>query len=177
MPRYGFIHDRLEIKILILYIAARLPGAVPLETLTDLILCDDGVDYFEFMTCLDELVETGHLELVDGKKYTITQKGLDNEAVMASSIAYSVRMKVNKNVVPYVQQLQRDALVKADYRARSDGTCDLSLSLDDSSGRILELNLLVPDEASARRIQKNFKANAESMFHRLYEAVSADPEP
>ena len=171
MPRYGFIHDRLDIKILILYIAARLPGSVPLETLTDLVMCDDGVDYFEFMTCLDDLVRTGHMELVGGTKYTITQKGLESESAAASSIAYSVRMKVNKNVVPYVEQLKRDALVKAEHKVRNDGTCTVSLSLSDNSGSILNLDMLTPDEESARKIERNFKLNAERLYHSVYDTI------
>lgn len=176
MPRYGFIHDRLDIKILILYIAARLPGSVPLETLTDLIMCDDGVDYFEFMTCLDDLVRTGHMELVSGTKYTITQKGLDAEAAAASSIAYSVRMKVNKNVIPYVEQLRRDALVKTEHSARADGTCTVSLSLSDDSGAIFNLEMLSPDEDSAKKIERNFKLNAEQLYHSVYEVLCSNSE-
>ena len=36
----GFIQDKLEIKFLILYIAARIEEAVPFDTMLDLTLCD-----------------------------------------------------------------------------------------------------------------------------------------
>ena len=35
MGRLGFIHEKLDIKILILYILRRLPGTVDPETLAD----------------------------------------------------------------------------------------------------------------------------------------------
>lgn len=48
MTARGFIQDKLEIKFLILYLAARVIEPVPFDTLLDLTLCDDAVDYFRF---------------------------------------------------------------------------------------------------------------------------------
>ncbi|EJW93152.1 hypothetical protein EVA_18741, partial [gut metagenome] len=58
MSSLGFIHDKLEIKFLILYIAARVIEPVPFDTVLDLTMCDDGVDYFDFSECLTDLVKT-----------------------------------------------------------------------------------------------------------------------
>ena len=74
MARYGFIHDKLDIKFLVLYLTARLAGPVDFATLTDLTMCDAGVDYFDFAEAVSELVKTGHLALEDGC-YSITEKG------------------------------------------------------------------------------------------------------
>ena len=70
----GFISDKLEIKLLILYIADRLVEAAPFEVLQELSMCDQGVDYFAFSDCLADLVRTEHLTLKDDK-YLITRKG------------------------------------------------------------------------------------------------------
>ena len=61
MSSYGFISGKLEIKFLILYIAARIVEPVPFETLQELSMCDEGVDYFGFSECLADLVRTEHL--------------------------------------------------------------------------------------------------------------------
>ena len=52
----GFIHDKLEIKFLILYITARVIEPIPFDTVWDLAMCDEGVDYFDFAECLSDLV-------------------------------------------------------------------------------------------------------------------------
>ena len=59
----SFIHDKLEIKFLILYIAARVSGQSPWRGMQELTLCDSGIDYFSFSECLNDLVQTEHLTL------------------------------------------------------------------------------------------------------------------
>ena len=73
MDRFGFIHEKLDIKILILYILNQLPSPVDAQTLSELVFCDDGIGYFDYSDCLAELVETNHIEEKRGK-YRITEK-------------------------------------------------------------------------------------------------------
>ena len=56
MAPKGFIQDKLEIKFLILYLAARVIEPVPFDTMLDLTLCDDAIDYFDFSDCLGQKV-------------------------------------------------------------------------------------------------------------------------
>ena len=74
----GFIHDKLEIKFLILYLAARIVEPVPFDTLLELSMCDDGINYFNFSECLADLVRTNHLDLSQDGLYSITEKGMKN---------------------------------------------------------------------------------------------------
>lgn len=74
MARVGFIHDKLDIKFLVLYIMSRVVSPIDMPTLTDLTMCDEGVDYFAFAEAVHELVDTEHLVLKDDL-YSITEKG------------------------------------------------------------------------------------------------------
>ena len=64
--RFGFIHEKLDIKLLILFILRRLPGVVDRSMLTELVQCDGGVGYFDFSDCLSELVDAGQVEECEG---------------------------------------------------------------------------------------------------------------
>ena len=86
MGRVGFIQDKLEIKFLILYVAARLIEPVPFEAMQELTMCDDGIDFFDFSECLSNLVESQHLTLSDDGLYAITEKGLHNGAIFEPSL-------------------------------------------------------------------------------------------
>ena len=62
MDQYGFIHEKLDIKLLILFVLRRLPGVVEHETLRGLVMCDGGIGYFDYTDCLSELVTGGNVE-------------------------------------------------------------------------------------------------------------------
>ena len=87
----GFIHDKLEIKFLILYITARVIEPIPFDTVWDLAMCDEGVDYFDFAECLSDLVRTEHLTLSADGLYAITDKGREATRIFEKQLPYPVR--------------------------------------------------------------------------------------
>lgn len=117
----GFIHDKLEIKFLILYITARVIEPIPFDTVWDLAMCDEGVDYFDFAECLSDLVRTEHLTLSADGLYAITDKGLRNSRICESSLPYSVRLRCDKNLAACNRHLRRKSQVKASTEKRPNG--------------------------------------------------------
>ena len=139
MSRTGFIHDKLDIKFLVLYLMARVASPVDFPTLADLTFCDDGVEYFDFAESVAELVDTEHLTLEDGK-YSITDKGRRNGKICESSLAFSVRRKCDQNLARVNGVLRRDAQVRTELLPREDGGVTLRLILDDDKGNIMTLD-------------------------------------
>ena len=167
MGQFGFITDKLEIKLLILYIASRLAGPVPFEVLQELSMCDDGVDYFGFSECLADLVRTEHLTLSEDGLYAITEKGRHNSAVCETSIAYTVRMQVEKDLVSHNEQIKRRNLVSAKMEPRSKGGYTVTLGLSDELDDLMKLELMVTREEMARDLQRRFQANAEVLYSKI----------
>ena len=97
----GFIQDKLEIKFLILYIAARVTEPLTPEDMQDLTMCDDGIDYFDYAECLNDLVKTEHLRLTEEGRYAITDKGMKNSQICESSLPLSVRQRSDRNIAAY----------------------------------------------------------------------------
>ena len=87
LESHGFIHDELELKFLLLYITARLIEPVTFDVILDIAMCDEGVNYFAFSKCLDDLVQSDHLTLSNDGKYAITEKGIRNSQICESSLA------------------------------------------------------------------------------------------
>ena len=167
MNGFGFISDKLEIKFLILYIAARVVGPVPFEVLQDLSMCDGGVDYFRFSECLADLVRTEHLTLDAAGLYAITEKGRQNSAACESSLPYTVRMQVERNLVAHNERLKRRELVEARVEERSEGGYIVELSLRDELDELMGLRLLVTRQEMAQDLQKRFQARAEELYTKI----------
>jgi hypothetical protein len=170
MPRFGFIHDKLDIKFLVLYILSRVAAPIDFSTLTDLVMCDDGVDYFDYATAVAELVDSGHLALEDGL-YSATEKGRRNGTICESSLSYSVRVKCDKNLARLNATLRRDAQVRAEILPRPEGDFTLRLSLDDEGGNLLTVELLTASELQASHLAEQFRAHPEQVYNGVLEVL------
>ena len=93
MEGYQNFQEKLDIKILILFILRRLPDAVTRETLTDLALSEGNAGYFEYSECLAELVDSHQVEQ-EGNLYKISERGARNCEIVESSLPMTVRQKM-----------------------------------------------------------------------------------
>ena len=150
----GFIQDQLEIKFLILYIAARVVEPVPFDTILDLTLCDDAIDYFEFSDCLADLVRTGHLTLSADGLYAITEKGRRNSAICETS--------------------RRQRQVRASAEQRPNGTYTVKLALNDDKGSVMDLRLMVVDQAQAKAVAQRFRKSPEKLYGQIIRLLLED---
>ena len=74
MERHGFIRDILDVKVLILFVMARIDAPADADTIYALCFQDDCLSYFDVKEALPQLVQSGHLEEHNGR-YSITEKG------------------------------------------------------------------------------------------------------
>lgn len=171
MDHFGFIHEKLDIKILILFILRRLPGVVDPTTLSDLCRqCDDGVGYFDYSDCVAELIDNG-LIAENEEGFAITGKGAKNVDLVETSIPYSVRSKAVKLLEPERIRLQRLAMITAKHETEPGG-CFVTLAMSDGEGEIIRLRLLCGGEEQAKKIEKNFRRGAEGYYQRFVEMLS-----
>ena len=168
----GFIHDKLEIKFLILYIAARVSEPLPPEGMQELTMCDDGIDYFAYAECLNDLVQTEHLRLTEEGCYAITPKGLKNSEICESSLPYSVRLRTDRNVAEYNRRLLRKKQVQSRVIPRENGSYVVELQLRDDVDSILRLELTAATEAMARDLAEPLHIPAY-----VYDPVAVDEMP
>ncbi len=165
MEQFGFVREELDIKILILYILARLPGPVDRESLADIVFCDGAINYFSFSECLSELISTGHIMKERGK-YEITAKGREDGAMIETSLPISVRDNADMGMLPVAERISREAMIRTKHTKEPSGTV-VRLSLSDGKGIIFDLSALVGDEEQAKQIEKKFRLNAEEYYIRI----------
>lgn len=163
----GFIRESLELKCLILYVAARASEPLMLTELQSLTMIDDGVDYFSFTQCLNELVQTEHIEIDSCERYVITAKGVKNSLITADSLPQSVRMKADRVVETFNRELLRRAQVGARVEKRDNGTYTLALHLSDDVDDLMELRVMVNSEEQAKALADKFRETPEEVYQKL----------
>ena len=171
--RHGFIHEKLDIKLLILFILSRLPAPCDRGTLDELCQqCDNGVGYFDYSDCLGELMLSGHISEED-EEYAITEKGLHDARTVESSLPYSVRAKALKLIEPVETRLARAAMIRSEIENGEDGW-RVKLGMSDGKGEIISLDLLVSDEAQEKKKKKRFRRSAEELYQQIVELLAEE---
>lgn len=165
MKRHGFIHDMMDVKVLILYVAARSSYPMTIQEIYELCYQDECLSYFDVCTAIPEMVASGHLKKLEDERYEITEKGRQDGAITADSVAYTVRQRAENAVARFNRQLRRSSFVKTQVIPRENGECSVVMALDDEMGNLMTLELVAPDQRQAVRLTKQFETKAELIYN------------
>lgn len=165
MQRLGFIHDMLDVKVLILYVMARVNYPVDVQQIYELSYQDDCLSYFDVCTAVPEMVNSGHLKEQENNCYVITEKGKADGALTEDSIAFTVKQRAENAVSRFNRQIRRSSFVKTQIIPRESGDFSVLMSLDDEAGNLMTLELMAPNQRQAVRLGKLFEKKAEAVYN------------
>lgn len=165
MQRLGFIHDMMDVKVLILYVAARSGYPLTMQEMYELCYQDECLSYFDICTALPEMVTSGHLRLTEDEKYEITEKGKEAAELTEDSIAFSVRQRAENAVAKFNRQIRRSSYVRHQIVQRDSGDYSVLMSLDDDMGNLMHLELYAPNQRQGIRLGRLFEKKAEDIYN------------
>ena len=179
MQRLGFIHDMLDVKVLVLFVMARVNYPVNTQEIYELCYQDDCLSYFDVCTAVPEMVKSGHLEDLSNDQYQITEKGRADGALTEDSIAYTVKCRAENAVARFNRQIRRSSFVKTQILPRDSGEYSVIMTLDDELSSLMTLELAAPNQRQAVRLAKLFENKAENVYNLvmnelLYEDEESD---
>ena len=165
MQRLGFIHDMMDVKVLILYVMSRVNYPVTVQQIYELCYQDDCLSYFDVCTAVPEMVASLHLQEVDNDCYEITPKGKETGVLTQDSIAFTVRHRAENAVNRFNRQIRRSSFVKTQIIPRENGDFSVIMALDDEVGNLMTLELMAPNQRQAVRLGRLFEKKAETIYN------------
>ena len=165
MQRHGFIHDMMDVKVLILFVTARTNYPMTTQEIYEVCYQDECLSYFDVCTAIPEMVSSGHLKKVEGEHYEITEKGKQDGALTEDSVAFTVRQRAENAVARFNRQLRRSSFIKTHVIPRENGECSVIMSLDDEQSNLMTLELVAPNQRQAVRLSKRFETKAEIIYN------------
>ena len=165
MQRLGFIHDMMDVKVLILFVASRSGYPMTCQEVYELCYQDDCLSYFDVCTAIPEMVKSGHLKENEEGCYVITEKGKADGSLTEDSIAFTVKQKAENAVDRFNRQIRRSSFVRTQIIPRENGDFSVIMSLDDEVGNLMTLELVAPDQRQAVRLGKLFEKKAENVYN------------
>ena len=176
MQRLGFIHDMLDVKVLILFVMARANYPVTVNEIYELCYQDDCLSYFDVCTAIPEMVKSGHLKETEAERYVITDKGRADGSLTEDSIAFTVKQRAENAVAKYNRQIRRSSFVKTQVIPRDSGDFSVIMALDDEMGNLMTLELAAPDQRQAVRLGKLFEKKAEMVYNLIMAELLDDED-
>ena len=165
MKRLGFIHDMMDVKVLILFVASRVQYPMTAQEVYELCYQDECLSYFDVCTALPEMVTSGHISQPDEERYVITEKGREAGKLTEDSLAFSVRQRAENAIDKFNRQLRRQSFVKTQVVPRENGDCAVVMTLDDEVGNLMKLELTAPNHRQALRLSRLFEEKAEMTYN------------
>ena len=177
MQRLGFIHDMLDVKVLILFVTARANYPMSVQEIYETCYVDDCLSYFDVCAAIPEMVNSGHLRESEEGKFVITEKGREDGETTADSIAFTVRQKAENLINRYNRQIKRSSYVKTQIIPREGGEYSVIMTLDDEVSNLMTLELVAPDQRQAVRLARLFEKKAENVYNlTMTELLDAEDE-
>ena len=165
MQRLGFIHDMMDVKVLVLFVTSRSNYPLTTQEIYELCYQDECLSYFDVCTAVPEMVASGHLNELEDQRYEITDKGRETGRLTEDSIAFTVRQRAENAVARFNRQIRRSSFVKTQVISRDGGDYSVILSLDDETSNLMTLELMAPDQRQAVRLSRLFEKKAEDVYN------------
>ena len=175
MQRLGFIHDMLDVKVLILFVTSRVQYPVTTQEIYELCYQDECLSYFDVCTAVPEMGRSGQLEQ-QGEAYVITPKGREAGELTEDSIAFTVRQRAENAVSRFNRKVRRSSFVKTEVQSRESGDFGVVMSLNDDGGNLMKLELAAPDQRQATRLARLFEGKAEAVYNLIMTELLEDEE-
>lgn len=164
MEEVGFLHNKLDVKVLILFILARIDTPLTGQEIFEIAYQDDSLNYFTFAESLPELAKSGHLKADEKNRYTITDKGRKQGSYVEDSLAIPVVQKVSAAIAEKEIQLRRDGYITTTVVQDENGYWIASLCYKDDGMPMMTLSMMAPNEALGQTMAANLKKNADALY-------------
>ncbi len=160
MEPLGYLHNKMDVKVLVLFILSRIDSPLRLEDLYEVAYQDDSLNYFTLVESIGELQTSGHIAADAEGRYYITDKGRTQGSYVEDSLAVPVVQKVSAAIADKINQLHRESMLTTDIRQDENGKWIASVHYRDGDMPMMSLSLMAPNEDIG-------KAMAENMTHSI----------
>lgn len=162
----GFTKD----KIVVMYALQKLAAEPTREQMTTFFGQYDLMPFFELQSAVYELEEGGFLAAVPrpyGQAYCLTPRGKDTLAMFIERVPQSKLAQVDAFADAYREKLRRQTQYASFAERTGGGAFRVTLKAMELDGEILRINILLPDEASARLAQRAWPERAPAIYRTI----------
>lgn len=166
-------------KIIILYILEKNSKALSVEQIAKFCEDFDDITYFDICTYIQELKSNEYIieSTVEGQLvYSISASGLSTLQELLELIPgvnlHNIKKIINKNIVKIKTDYSIDNIVLP----VSDDSFKVSCYIKEGNDELVNITMYAANRDQARNITKNWNKDAESIYEKLLEMMTKEPD-
>ena len=178
MEERGFVQDIFDVKVLALYVLARVQRPVTLNKLYELCFQDDRLSFFDLCEAMPQMVETGHVAELEENLFEITESGREIQKVLDDNVAYPVAQRAKAAVEKFNHEARRSSFLHTELIKDLEGGEEVVVRMEllGEKGKVMSLEVAAPNITQARRIEKKYRQRAEKVYKAVLEQLLSGPD-
>lgn len=161
----------VESKLLLLYLIEKMNLPMSGSQISQFVLEEGMLSYFELQQCLAEMVDSKYLEAVkenNNTRYTVTDSGAALLEYFEKRIPTHVRNKIIKHVNENKASIKRAYETTANYfKDIQTGEYTVKCGIYEEDFMLMEVNLTVVCREQARDICDNWRNNVSQIYGKM----------
>jgi hypothetical protein len=173
MPELGGLREIADVKGLILFLLQEADCILKEGQLTDVLMEDGLVEYFDYAEAKDQLLMTGLMDIAsleEMSSYRITKSGREIVQEYEKKIPYNVRSKTLAALKRNLRQKKEEDEIHAEIRQTQSGYL-LDCQVSEGGETMLGYQVLLPDHKTAFYAAERFKENPTQYYQKILEIV------
>ena len=200
-PIYGLenymqapLKDKNDIKIFILYLLKNIQYPLDFNTISDIVVQDEFVSYFDFAECFAELLDLGTIEQFrigdelitepslgqngrpekKNELYAITAKGVTVVEQLHSNLLNMIKEKSLKSAMRMLSFKLRQSKIECSSTECDDGTYQLHCEIIEKQRPILKIDYVADTKERMEIMRENFNERPEIIYRGVVALLSGD---
>ena len=161
-------------KLIILYMLNKVDFPMTNSQLSDFILGNEYTNYFIFQQVLSELIDAEFITaetLQNSSRYKITKDGRETVSFFENKISDAIK----EDIANYLQEnefaIRNKNSVIANYYKSGGDEYVVTLSINEDTSTVIDLNLSVPTEELAEKMCTNWQTRSQDIYSYVFKTL------
>lgn len=168
--------EKFEIKVFILYLLKNLDEPLDYDTVSEIVVQDGFVNFFDFADCFADLVEAGQIQAIyenDTMTYLISPSGRESVSDVETRLYNTVREQALRSAQRLIALRKKGTRISSEIKPCGEGYA-ITCSITDNTKTLMNVELYVTEERYAHQLCGNFEDRAENIYDGVMALLSGD---
>lgn len=156
-------------KLIILYVLNKMEIPLSNNQLTNIILENNAIDFFNLPQCFSELEQSDLIQFVQNQQksfYQITENGTKTALILNEKIPFPIKNRLDAYIAGNKDKIKKEAQITADFVKISEKEYIVHLKVIENEMVLIDLKLNVVSAKQAKFICEKWK-NSSGKIYRL----------